>query len=102
MASDVRRFDDLVTAVGGLRRDLAALRATALNRLATHAHTAAHTTGVVDPAYTTGKPKVTLAGAAGLTESGLDRLASYTPTASDPVLVAVTADGGYVVLGKVL
>ena len=101
MADDVRRFDDLVRTVGGLRRQLEQLQSTALNRLSTHTHAAAHTTGVVDPAYTTGKPKVTLAGAAGLTASGLDRLSSYTPTASDPVLIAVVGSS-YVILGKVV
>lgn len=97
MAETPRRFDDLVSTVGALRRRLDGLQATTLNRLGTHTHT---TFGTVDAAYTSGKPQVTIDGATGLS-GPLDRLASYTPVAGDRVVVAVVG-GGPVVLGKVV
>lgn len=55
--------------------------------------------GTVDPAYTSGLPKVTFDGVAGLSAAGYPYLASYTPAAGDRVLLAPLKDG-YVIVGK--
>lgn len=56
--------------------------------------------GVIDAAYTSGDPMVYVNGAASLS-GPFQYLASYTPTASDPViLLPVPALATYVVLGK--
>lgn len=57
-------------------------------------------TGVVDPAYTTGLPMVTVTGDTALT-GPYPYLASYTPVASDPVMLAPQG-AGYVVLGRLV
>lgn len=58
---------------------------------------------VIDPAYTTGQPKVLINGSATLTGPCL-RLASYTtPAANDAVLVMpVGATSTYMILGKTI
>lgn len=56
--------------------------------------------GVIDSGYTSGDPKVYVNGAATLS-GPFQRLASYTPTAGDPVLlVPVGVLQSYIVLGK--
>lgn len=61
---------------------------------------------VIDPAYTTGDPKCLINGSAVLS-GPFQHLASYTPAASDLVLVIpvpVTASGlssSYIILGRV-
>lgn len=57
--------------------------------------------GTVDPAYTTGKPKVTLDGTTTLSAEGFSYLSSYTPTASDRVLLAPVGST-YVIIGDII
>ena len=55
---------------------------------------------VIDPAYTSGDPNVLINGSATLT-GPCQHLASYTPVASDAVLVLpVGVNQAYVVIGK--
>ena len=56
--------------------------------------------GTVDAGYTTGAPRVTLDGTATLSPDGFPRLTSYTPAASDRVLL-LPIGNGYVIAGKV-
>ena len=56
--------------------------------------------GVIDPGYTTGDPQVLVNGSATLT-GPYQHLASYTPAASDAVLL-MPVQGTYVVLGKLV
>lgn len=100
MADNTRRLDDLGRTLFELRARLDSLETTALGRIATHTH-APFVMGTVDPAWTTGKPKVTVDGTAGLTAAGVDALASYTPAAGDRVLIAAVA-GSLVILGEVV
>lgn len=58
------------------------------------------TTGTVDPAYTTGQPMVTLKGASSLS-GPYQRLAAYTPTAGDLVLM-IPNGATYIVAGKLI
>jgi hypothetical protein len=56
--------------------------------------------GVIDPGYTSGDPMAYVNGAAALT-GPYQHLASYTPAASDPVLlIPVPALQSYVIAGK--
>jgi hypothetical protein len=57
--------------------------------------------GVIDPAYTSGDPKVLVNGAAELS-GPYQHLASYTPVANDSVILAPVGGTAkaYVVLGK--
>lgn len=64
--------------------------------------------GIINPAYTSGDPTVLVNGSATLT-GPYNHLSSYTPAASDQVLllpIPLTAQGGavtnYVILGKVV
>lgn len=57
-------------------------------------------TGVIDPAYVSGQPMVTITGAAALT-GPYQRLVSYTPVASDLVLL-IPSGSTYVVAGKLV
>lgn len=57
---------------------------------------------VIDPGYTSGQPLAYINGASALT-GPYQRLASYTPTAGDSVLVVpVGVSQTYVVLGKLV
>ncbi len=57
--------------------------------------------GVVDPAYSSGAPKVTLEGTTTLSVSGFAFVAGYVPMASDRV-VLLPAGTTYLILGKVV
>jgi hypothetical protein len=59
------------------------------------------TTGIVDPAYSSGLPRVTLAGDSVLSAAGYPYLATYTPAASDVVLL-LPLRGSYVIGGRVI
>lgn len=57
--------------------------------------------GKVDPAYSSGRPKVVFDGETTASGKQYPYLASYTPAAGDRVLLAAVA-GSYVVLGKIV
>lgn len=57
--------------------------------------------GKIDPAYSSGRPKIIFDGETTASEKQYPRLASYTPVAGDRVLLAKVA-GSYVILGKVI
>ena len=101
MAQDTRRFDDLGQTLRTMQTQIDALKAAALNRIATHTHASIAALGTVDPAYASGQPRVTIDGTSGLTVAGLQRLSSYTPAAADRVVLALVG-GGDVILGKVV
>ena len=54
---------------------------------------------VVDPAYMSGKPKVTFEGSTNLSPNGFVCLADYAPAAGDRVLV-LPVGNTYVILNK--
>lgn len=57
-------------------------------------------TGVIDPAYVSGQPNVTITGSGALT-GPYQRLATYTPVASDPVIL-IPSGASYIVAGKLI
>jgi len=57
--------------------------------------------GSIDPAYSSGKPKVMFDGETVVSAKQYPRLASYTPVASDRVLILSVANS-YVILGKII
>jgi hypothetical protein len=57
--------------------------------------------GKIDPAYTSGRPKIIFDGETTASGKQYPHLASYTPAANDRVLLAAVS-GSYVVLGKIM
>lgn len=57
--------------------------------------------GTVDPAYASGRPKITFDGEDSLSTKLFPYLSSYTPAANDRVLIAVLGFGS-VVVGKIV
>ena len=57
--------------------------------------------GKIDPAYTSGQPKVVFDGETTASGKQYTRLSSYTPVASDRV-VMVFVGGTYVITGKII
>lgn len=53
--------------------------------------------GVIDPAYTSGRPKVIVDGSDMPSDSGFLRMESYTPTANDRVMII-----NDVIIGKIV
>ena len=53
--------------------------------------------GTIDPSYTAGQPKVIVDGSDTPSDSGFLRLASYTPTANDRVMIV-----NDVIIGKIV
>lgn len=56
---------------------------------------------VIDPAHTTGRPRVTFDGEATLSTKTYPHLSSYTPAAGDRVLL-VPSGTSYVIVGEVI
>lgn len=57
--------------------------------------------GKIDPAHTTGRPKIVFDGEITASGKQYPYLASYTPAASDRVILALVS-GSYIVLGKIV
>lgn len=59
------------------------------------------TLGVIDPAYSSGRPRVIFDGDEVVSQKAYSYLSSYTPTANDRVILANIA-GTHVILGKIV
>lgn len=57
--------------------------------------------GTIDPAYTSGRPKVLFDGEDTLSAKQYPRFSSYTPVAGDRVVLA-KMPGGYVIQDKII
>ena len=57
--------------------------------------------GKIDPAYSSGRPKIVFDGETTATTKQYPYLSPYAPTAGDRVLLAKVA-GSYLILGKVI
>lgn len=79
---------------------LALLRAVASYRDAQTPASPRPRLATIDPAYTTGLPKVTFDGESTLSTKRYPRLASYVPVAGDRVLM-IPISASYVIIGKV-
>ncbi|KJE26979.1 hypothetical protein LG52_12 [Geobacillus kaustophilus] len=56
--------------------------------------------GVIDPAYSSGRPKVIFDGSTTVSSKTYPYLSSYTPRANDRVILA-NVGGTHVILGKI-
>jgi len=57
--------------------------------------------GKVDPAYSSGRPKIIFDGETTASGKQYPYLSSYTPAANDRVLLVAVA-GSYIILGKIM
>lgn len=57
--------------------------------------------GKIDPAYTSGRPKIVFDGESSASTKQYPYMASYAPVANDRVLLAMVS-GSYVVIGKIV
>ena len=57
--------------------------------------------GKIDPAYSSGRPKIVFDGETTASEKQYPYLSSYTPTANDRVML-LRVSGSYVIIGKVI